>query len=69
MIAVTFDKYLRNPGIRKQLIETGTKHLEELNNWNDTFWGVDPKVGGQNNLGKIIMNVREFWLRESKINK
>lgn len=40
------------------LIRTGDAELIEGNHWGDTFWGVCDGVG-QNNLGKILMEVRE----------
>lgn len=49
-----------NPELRQMLIDTGDIYIQEGNNWNDTFWGVNLKTGeGENNLGKIIMKVRE----------
>jgi hypothetical protein len=51
-------KFLQNPDISELLLATGDKILEETNGWNDTFWGVCNGVG-ENNLGKILMSVRE----------
>ena len=49
-----------NPNLRKKLIETNIMHLQEGNWWNDKFWGVCLKDGeGENNLGILIMEVRE----------
>ena len=49
-----------NPELRQMLIDTGDIYIQEGNNWNDTFWGVNMKTGeGGNNLGKIIMKVRD----------
>ncbi len=59
MLECVFQKFLKNPELRKKLIETGDKYLEETNYWKCVFWGVDVKLGGQNNLGKILMKVRE----------
>ena len=61
MVAIVFDKFLRNKDLRQKLLDTSERYLEELNNWGDTFWGVDINKGGQNNLGKILMKTREFW--------
>ena len=61
MAEIVFNKFLRNKELRQKLIDTGDKYLEELNWWSDNFWGVDIKLGGQNNLGKILMKTREFW--------
>ena len=42
------------------LLKTGDMHIQEGNNWNDKFWGVSLKDNqGQNNLGKLIMSIRE----------
>lgn len=38
---------------------TGDLHIQEGNMWNDKFWGICLKTGqGQNNLGKMIMEIR-----------
>lgn len=43
----------------KALLEaTGDCYIEETNTWGDTFWGVC-KGRGENNLGKLIMDIRE----------
>ena len=46
------------PGLRQMLLATGTAELIEGNTWGDTFWGVCNGVG-ENNLGHILMNIRE----------
>lgn len=50
-----------NSTLRKLLLETGDATLIEGNNWGDTFWGVvkDGHGEGLNNLGVILMKVRE----------
>lgn len=48
----------KDPELRSRLLETDTLYLEETNTWGDTYWGVCRGVG-QNNLGKILMKVRE----------
>lgn len=40
------------------LLDTGDQEIIEGNYWNDTFWGVC-RGEGQNNLGKIIMKIRD----------
>ena len=63
MLAVNFDKYYRNIELRKKLLDTNDKYIEETNWWKDTFWGVDYKTGqGENNLGKILMKIRNMFL-------
>lgn len=61
MAMVIFDKFYRNLDIRQQLIETGDRAMTEANHWGDTQWGTDPDGNGENNLGKILMNIRSFW--------
>ncbi len=61
MATIVFDKFCRNVELRKQLLETGSKYLEETNTWKDYFWGADPTFGGKNKLGKILMKTRSFW--------
>lgn len=65
MATVVFDKFYRNLELRKKLIETGVKYLEESNHWKDSFWGkyyeTKDNGVGENNLGKILMATREFW--------
>lgn len=48
----------KNPKLRELLIRTENRYLEETNHWQDTFYGVDYQLGGENNLGKILMEVR-----------
>ena len=59
MFAVVFDKFFRHDDLRMQLLETGNKYLEETNHWKDNFWGVCDGIG-QNNLGKILMSIRDI---------
>lgn len=48
------------PRFKELLLATGGCLIEEGNTWGDTFWGVDIKTGnGENNLGKLIMKIRE----------
>lgn len=62
MSIILMDKFYRNVKLRDLLISTGDKYLEEKNWWSDSDWGVDSETGiGKNNLGKILMKVREFW--------
>ena len=56
---IVFAKFFQHPELAKRLLETGDATLIEGNDWHDTFWGVDAATGeGQNNLGKILMEVR-----------
>lgn len=49
-----------NPMLKKKLLATGGIYLEEGNNWGDTYWGVC-RGRGQNKLGLLLMEVREFY--------
>jgi ribA/ribD-fused uncharacterized protein len=58
-------KFDQNKDLRDALLDTGTAHLEEGNNWGDHYWGtVDGK--GENKLGVQLMHLREIlqWERE-----
>lgn len=63
MSSIVFEKFYRNRELRKKLLDTGDKYLEETNWWGDRFWGVC-NGEGRNELGKILMKVRNFWKDE-----
>lgn len=50
-----------NEGLKDKLLATKHLYLEETNTWGDTFWGVCNGVG-ENNLGKLLMNTRDYYL-------
>ena len=58
MKSIVFQKFIQHPTLMDKLLDTGDAELIEGNNWHDTFWGVC-KGKGQNNLGKILMEVRK----------
>lgn len=60
-------KKFSNQSLKDKLLSTGDKYLEETNYWGDTFWGVS-KNKGNNNLGKLLMKVREFY-KDNNVNK
>jgi predicted NAD-dependent protein-ADP-ribosyltransferase YbiA (DUF1768 family) len=61
MFSIILDKFTRDDILRRDLRLTENRYLEETNFWNDRFWGVDYKTGlGENNLGKILMEVRRI---------
>lgn len=47
-----------NADLKEKLLNTGDAELIEANTWGDTYWGVCDGVGF-NNLGKILMSVRD----------
>jgi hypothetical protein len=61
MAGLLFQKYHLHTALRKRLLETGDLYLEETNAWNDVYFGVDIKLGGENHLGKLLMKIRDFW--------
>lgn len=55
-----FSTDIHNLHLRRRLLDTGCKYLEEINWWGDVFYGVNYKTGaGENNLGKLLMEIRE----------
>lgn len=58
MTVVTAQKYHQEP-YQSLLLATGDQKIIEGNYWNDTYWGVCRGVG-ENNLGKIIMEMRDI---------
>lgn len=59
MLYAQREKYSQEP-FKSKLLETRDCHIEEGNWWYDSFWGVDIKTRiGENNLGKLIMQVRD----------
>jgi ribA/ribD-fused uncharacterized protein len=64
MYALTKAKFTQLPRLQKQLLETGLREIIETSH-DDDFWGVTTGGRGQNNMGKIIMQVREELRRKS----
>lgn len=58
MLRVLRAKFAQNPALAMQLLDTGTRYLEETNTWGDTYWGVC-EGEGLNMLGKTLMQVRD----------
>lgn len=50
-------KVAQHPYVKKKLLESGNKELIE-NSWRDAFWGWGPNRDGENQLGKLWMEVR-----------
>lgn len=57
MLDLTRKKYAKDP-LKSMLLDTGELYLEETNHWGDVYWGVCGGKG-ENNLGKILMLVRD----------
>ena len=58
MYELLLQKFQQEP-YRELLLATDDAELIEGNSWNDTFWGVCNGVG-ENNLGKLLMKIREL---------
>lgn len=51
------------PELKEKLLETKNCKLVEGNFWGDTFWGECDGIG-ENNLGKMLMYIRDYILKE-----
>ena len=51
-------KFTQNETLKTNLLKTGDAMLIEGNTWGDKIWGQVNGVG-ENNLGKILMRIRE----------
>lgn len=60
MKRVVSSKINANNDVRSLLLNTADELIEEGNDWGDNFWGVSPagSNNGQNNLGRIYMELR-----------
>lgn len=59
MFEIVLIKFVSHFDLRQKLLDTGNIELIEGNTWGDTFFGVCNGVG-ENNLGKILMEVRRI---------
>jgi ribA/ribD-fused uncharacterized protein len=57
-------KFVNNPKLKEMLIMTKGCELEETNNWGDQYWGVTENGVGENNLGKILIQLRDFFIQD-----
>ncbi len=62
MQVLVFKKF-QDEELKQKLLSTGDAELIEGNTWHDTFWGVCNGVG-ENNLGKILMQARNYYRKE-----
>lgn len=58
MAQLLVQKFAAGGQLAQKLLDTGDQEIVEGNNWGDTFWGVC-RGKGQNNLGKLLMKIRE----------
>lgn len=59
MAELVRQKFANNRSLKEKLLLTDGFVLEERNSWGDQWWGVDVNGVGENNLGKILMTVRD----------
>lgn len=63
MTEVIEQKFNEHPELKIKLHATGHQTIAEMNDWQDTYWGVcwhpEGYVYGENHLGEIIMRVRD----------
>lgn len=66
MYELNWQKFQNNPKLQQKLLATDGFILEERNNWGDIDWGTNINGMGENNLGKILMRVRDKILAMQK---
>lgn len=59
MSDLVLQKFVSNQDLKEMLLATEDAYLEETNSWNDLYWGKNEDGQGENNLGKILMGVRD----------
>jgi len=59
MFRILMCKFFGNCDLMRKLLTTGNAELIEGNTWGDTYWGVC-EGKGENNLGKILMDIRDM---------
>ena len=58
-----YEKFSQNKDIRNKLIQTGNAIIREMT-IDEYYWGIGKDLSGSNNIGKILMNVREVLKKE-----
>lgn len=61
-------KKFSDPTLKKKLIETGNEEIIEENWWGDKFWGICNNEG-KNNLGKLLMKIRDELKNEKSVRR
>ena len=59
MYELNWQKYTTNPILKEKLIMTDGFELVESNSWGDVYWGKNESGVGENNLGIILMKIRD----------
>lgn len=58
-----YEKFSQNIDIRNKLIQTGDAIIREMT-IDEYYWGIGKDLSGCNNIGKILMNVRDALKKE-----
>lgn len=69
MRSLVYQKFEKNIKLRKMLMAMEGYTLDERNSWGDTFWGTNEQGEGENNLGQILMNIRDKFIAQEKNNE
>lgn len=59
MFTVVNAKFQQDSELMAMLMQMSDEDLVEVNPWGDTFWGVNKHGKGENNLGRILMQIRD----------
>jgi len=59
MRSIVEAKFDQNPELMEMLQMTRPHELIEGNSWGDIYWGQSPVGKGKNELGKILMSIRD----------
>ena len=61
---ILYAKVEQHEYVKRKLLATGERELVE-NSWRDDFWGWGPNRDGQNELGKLWMDIRAWLVIEA----
>jgi len=59
----TLRQKFKDPELRHKLVSVSPEDLVEENWWGDTYWGVCNGIG-ENQLGKLLLKLREEFIKE-----
>lgn len=68
MFQVNKEKYFYNQDLRQILLDTEDAYLFEDSPY-DYIWGIGKNGGGQNLLGKVLMEIRDYFKSDAFIMK
>lgn len=65
MYLANYLKYSQNDELKQKLIDTKGRHIEEASPY-DEIWGIGKHGKGQNLLGKVLMELRDYFINEDR---